>query len=189
MELLTIGAFAGLTRLSPKALRLYAELGLLPPAHVDPLTGYRYYAPAQQEQARLVAWLRRLDLPLARIRQICELGPAEAAEQVRRFWAEVEADLMARRDLAGFVIGELTGRPDPDRSDKNPARSDKNPDRSDKSPARLDQNRTALRYAARSHVGLVRNINQDAVFASDRLIAVADGFGAGGPALRRTRPC
>jgi DNA-binding transcriptional MerR regulator len=32
MDLMTIGAFAGRTRLSAKALRLYDRLGLLPPA-------------------------------------------------------------------------------------------------------------------------------------------------------------
>ena len=36
MDLMTIGAFAGRTRLSAKALRLYDRLGLLPPARVDP---------------------------------------------------------------------------------------------------------------------------------------------------------
>ncbi|MFW6724609.1 MerR family transcriptional regulator [Streptomyces sp. MAR4 CNY-716] len=35
--LLTIGAFAKAARLSPKALRLYDELGLLTPARVDPV--------------------------------------------------------------------------------------------------------------------------------------------------------
>ncbi|GAB2904611.1 hypothetical protein GCM10022245_45230 [Streptomyces mayteni] len=55
MGLLTIGAFAMASRLSPKALRLYDELGLLPPARVDPVTGYRRYAPEQLDQARLVA--------------------------------------------------------------------------------------------------------------------------------------
>lgn len=50
MESLTIGAFAKASRLSPKALRLYDELGLLTPARVDPLTGYRHYAPAQLER-------------------------------------------------------------------------------------------------------------------------------------------
>ncbi len=64
--MLTIGAFARASRLSPKALRLYDELDLLRPARVDPDTGYRYYAPAQLERARLVAWLRRLGMPLAR---------------------------------------------------------------------------------------------------------------------------
>jgi hypothetical protein len=44
MGLLTIGVFAKASRLSPKALRLYDELGLLTPARVDPVTGYRRYA-------------------------------------------------------------------------------------------------------------------------------------------------
>lgn len=41
MELLTIGAFSRASRLSPKALRLYDSLGLLAPAYVDELSGYR----------------------------------------------------------------------------------------------------------------------------------------------------
>lgn len=73
MELMAIGAFARASRLSAKALRLYDELGLLPPAYVDPASGYRFYDPAQLEQARLVAWLRRLGMPLARIRVIAGL--------------------------------------------------------------------------------------------------------------------
>ncbi len=64
MRLLSIGAFARATRLTPKALRLYDELGLLPPALVDPASGYRFYDPAQLERAQLVAWLRRLGMPL-----------------------------------------------------------------------------------------------------------------------------
>ncbi len=34
-----------------------------------------------------------------------------------------------------------------------------------------------LRYAARSHVGLLRRMNQDSVYAGPRLLAVADGMG------------
>ncbi|MGH3527164.1 MAG: MerR family DNA-binding transcriptional regulator [Burkholderiales bacterium] len=60
MALLTIGAFARACRLTPKALRLYGELGLLAPAKTDALTGYRWYASEQLHRARLVAWLRRL---------------------------------------------------------------------------------------------------------------------------------
>ncbi len=48
MGLLTIGAFARAVRLTPKALRLYDELGLLRPAAVDPESGYRLYAPAAE---------------------------------------------------------------------------------------------------------------------------------------------
>jgi DNA-binding transcriptional MerR regulator len=47
MDLMTIGAFAERTRLSPKALRLYDRLGLLPPARTDPDSGYRFYSEDQ----------------------------------------------------------------------------------------------------------------------------------------------
>ncbi|WP_348775098.1 MerR family transcriptional regulator [Solwaraspora sp. WMMD791] len=59
MRLLTIGAFGRASGLTVKALRIYADLGLLRPAAVDPDSGYRYYAPDQLELARLVARLRR----------------------------------------------------------------------------------------------------------------------------------
>ncbi|MFF0587099.1 MerR family transcriptional regulator [Streptomyces sp. NPDC003781] len=158
-ELLTIGAFAKASRLSPKALRLYDELGLLPPARVDPVTGYRRYAPEQVERARLVAWLRRLGMPLVRIRHVCSLDAGAAAEEVRAFWARAEAETAARRDLAAFLVDHLA-RKDPAMSPTAPALS--------------------MRYAAASDTGLVRESNQDTAYAGSRLLAVADGFGADG---------
>ncbi|MFF3335509.1 MerR family transcriptional regulator [Streptomyces sp. NPDC002888] len=160
--MLTIGAFAKACRLSPKALRLYDELGLLPPARVDPDTGYRYYAPEQLERARLVAWLRRLGMPLARIREVCELHarePGAAAREIRAYWARVEAETAVRRDLAAFLVDHLTAT------------------------SRKDTTMLELRYSAHSDQGRVRPANQDTAYAGARLLAVADGFGAaGGPA-------
>ena len=162
MELLTIGVFAKASRLSPKALRLYDELGLLPPARVDPATGYRFYAPGQLEQAQLVAWLRRLGMPLARIREVCELDAAAAAQEVRAFWARIEAETAARRDLATFLIDHLSWADPVTPATTNPLH---------------------IRYAALSDTGLVRDSNQDTAYAGSRLLAVADGFGpAGAPA-------
>ncbi|MEZ0091008.1 MerR family transcriptional regulator [Streptacidiphilus sp. EB129] len=162
MGLLTIGAFAKASRLSPKALRLYDELGLLPPARVDPATGYRFYAPGQLERAQLVAWLRRLGMPLGRIREVCGLDPATAAREVRAFWNQVEADTAARRDLATFLIDHLSWKDPVMASTTNPLH---------------------IRYAALSDTGLVRDSNQDTAYAGSRLLAVADGFGpAGAPA-------
>ncbi|MEV7425915.1 MerR family transcriptional regulator [Streptomyces sp. NPDC091212] len=162
MGLLTIGTFAKASRLSPKALRLYDELGLLTPARVDPVTGYRLYSPEQLDQARLVAWLRRLGMPLARIQHVCTLEAGPAAREVRAFWAQVEADTAARRDLASFLIGHLSW--------KDPAMS----------PTTKP---LGIRYAALSDTGLVRESNQDTAYAGSRLLAVADGFGsAGAPA-------
>ena len=84
MELMTSGAFARASGLSRTALRLYDELGLLYPARVDPVTQYRFYDPAQLEQARLVAWLRRLGMPLARILSVSRLPAAQARGGARR---------------------------------------------------------------------------------------------------------
>ncbi|MER5603250.1 MerR family transcriptional regulator [Streptomyces sp. NPDC002265] len=165
MDLLTIGAFAKASRLSPKALRLYDELELLQPARVDPVTGYRYYAQAQLEQARLVAWLRRLGMPLAGIRRVCALGPADAAAEIRAYWARVEAETAARRDLAVFLADHLAAAAP--------------------EPPRKDTVMLELRYCAHSDRGRVRPANQDTAYAGTRLLAVADGFGpAGGPAGR-----
>lgn len=157
MGLMTIGAFARASRLSPKALRLYDELGLLPPAHVDPVSGYRYYEPEQLERARLVVWLRRLGMPLARIRVVCGLEPGAAADEVAAYWTQVEADIATRRDLVTAVIDHLS--------------------KGTTSDARRIR---GLRCAARSDIGLVRERNEDAAFAGERLFAVADGFGAAG---------
>jgi DNA-binding transcriptional MerR regulator len=66
-NLLPIGQFAAASQLSHKALRLYAERGLLPPARVDPDSGYRYYRTEQLRTATLIALLRRADVPLSDI--------------------------------------------------------------------------------------------------------------------------
>jgi DNA-binding transcriptional MerR regulator len=110
VDQMSIGEFAGRSRLSPKALRLYDELGLLPPARVDEDSGYRFYEPGQLGQARLIAALRRLQVPLAEIKAILPLEPALAAERVRELWAATEAEHTGRRALAAYLIDELSGK-------------------------------------------------------------------------------
>ncbi len=107
---MSIGEFARRSRLSAKALRLYDELGLLPPAEVDPDSGYRWYAAGQLDSARLVASLRQIGVPLAQIQLILSLEPEAAAAQVRAYWSGTEADHAARRDLAGYLVDRLTGK-------------------------------------------------------------------------------
>ena len=110
MDQMSIGEFARRSRLSPKALRLYDGLGLLPPARVDEDSGYRWYEPRQLEQARLIASLRLLQIPLAEIRAILPLDPVQAADRVREFWAAADAEHTARRGLAAYLIDELSGK-------------------------------------------------------------------------------
>jgi DNA-binding transcriptional MerR regulator len=108
VDLMTIGEFARVSRLSAKALRLYDELGLLPPAQVDPDSGYRWYAAGQLDNTRLVASLRQIGVPLAQIQLILSLEPEAAAAHVGAYWSGAEADHAARRDLAGYLIDRLT---------------------------------------------------------------------------------
>jgi PPM family protein phosphatase len=159
-QLLTIGTFARAARLSPKALRLYDQLGLLRPAAVDGESGYRFYDPAQLERARLIAWLRRLGMPLGRIRRVCDLPAPAAAEEVARYWDQVLAETAARGQLASFLVDYLSGG--------GCAVEDA-------------ASMLGIRYAARSEQGPVRTSNEDTAYAGPRLFAVADGVrGSGG---------
>ena len=110
MHQMSIGEFARRSRLSAKALRLYDELGLLPPARVDKGSGYRFYESGQLLQARLIAALRQLQVPLAEIKAILPLEPVQAAVHVRQLWAATEAGHAARRALAEYLTDELSGR-------------------------------------------------------------------------------
>jgi DNA-binding transcriptional MerR regulator len=150
VELLTIGAFARRARLTPKALRIYADLGLLAPAAVDAESGYRFYYPDQLDRARLVAELRRVGMPLARIREVVDLPPDAGAEAIKAYWAGVEAQTAARGATAAFLVDVLTGR--------------------GKIMSVLN-----LRYAARTDAGHGRPNNDDFAYAGDGLLAVADG--------------
>lgn len=55
---MTAGRFSLATMLSAKALRLYADRGLLPPRLLDRTNGYRYYGADQIRTGWLIALLR-----------------------------------------------------------------------------------------------------------------------------------
>ncbi|MFB7476719.1 MerR family transcriptional regulator [Kitasatospora sp. NPDC056184] len=81
-DLRSIGELARDSGLSVSALRFYDGADVLAPARVDPRTGYRWYAPEQLADARLLARLRRVGLPLAGIRAV--LGAAPGSGEGRR---------------------------------------------------------------------------------------------------------
>jgi DNA-binding transcriptional MerR regulator len=79
-DLFSIGSFANLTRLSIKALRLYDELDILKPLHIDPPSGYRYYGVDQLSSARMIRSMRDMDMPLATIRRVLAVLPVSQAQ-------------------------------------------------------------------------------------------------------------
>ncbi len=181
MRLLTIGEFARASRLSPKALRLYDRLGLLRPERVDPDSGYRYYDPGQLERARLVAWLRRLGMPLARIRTVCDLAGQQATAEIAEYWSRIEAETGERRALAAFLVDHLS-RPSPPPPDPVGGALPGGDGAGKETTMPEEPTTLTVRYAVQSDHGRVRESNQDWAFAGSRLFAVADGFGADGDA-------
>jgi PPM family protein phosphatase len=186
VKLMTSGEFARASGLSRKALRLYDELDLLRPAAIDPASQYRFYDPAQLEQARLVAWLRRLGMPLAGIREASQAPPARAAALLTAYWDQVEAETSDRRELAAFLIGYLSGKgPAMDNTAvRNTAVDNIVVDNiatdnaaTDNAAMHKTEGTLAIRYAVQSDIGLQREENEDAAYAGERLLAVADGMG------------
>jgi effector-binding domain-containing protein len=97
-NLVPIGRFSQMTRLSIKALRRYDELGLLAPAWIDPGSGYRYYTAGQANLAEAIRVLRRVDMPLAEIEALL----AEADPEIR------SKHLAAHRERLAEQLAEQT---------------------------------------------------------------------------------
>jgi DNA-binding transcriptional MerR regulator len=107
-NLMPIGEFAAGARLSQKALRLYGENGLLPPAWVDPDSGYRYYRHEQLHTATSIALLRRAGMPLAEIRSFLRDPSVERLDAYER---AVAAEFVERRRVLHYVKRILKEEP------------------------------------------------------------------------------
>jgi PPM family protein phosphatase len=157
-ELLAIGEFSARSGLSAKVLRSYAAVGLLVPAAVDPWSGYRYYAPGQLAEARLILLLRQAEVPL---REIAAFLPDPGPDQLRRWGQDLDLEIASRRralDEARALLGQLAT--------------------SVASPAGQNGGKL-MKVTPGSAVdrGKVRPTNQDALLVSPPLFAVADGLG------------
>lgn len=94
-ELMPIGVFAQRSGLTSSALRFYADSGLLPPAEVDPVSGYRHYGADQMARATALRRLREIAMPLAEVGTVLDAGAGEAARLVDEHVARVAGDATA----------------------------------------------------------------------------------------------
>lgn len=109
-NLLPIGRFSRITRLSVKALRHYDEIGLLTPAVVDRSSGYRYYTYGQANRAEAIRVLRSLDMPIEDVREALDADdPKVAAKVLDRHRARLEAELGRHERMLAF-LGRLIDR-------------------------------------------------------------------------------
>lgn len=68
--MLSIGEFSKICRVSTKALRYYAEIGLLLPDEINPENGYRYYSIEQLEKMLFINRLKSYNFSLEEIKTI-----------------------------------------------------------------------------------------------------------------------
>ncbi|MET8280715.1 MerR family transcriptional regulator [Micromonospora sp. NPDC005174] len=114
-DLHSIGELARASGLTVSALRFYDSAGVLTPALVDPVTGYRWYTDEQIAPARLVAGLRRVGVPVPDIAAAVRAEPAEVHRlldaHLRRLadgLADARREITRLRTLVDPVRGVVT---------------------------------------------------------------------------------
>jgi DNA-binding transcriptional MerR regulator len=106
----SIGDFSKITGLTVKTLRYYHEQGLLVPTQVDEQTGYRYYDRSKIEIARIIVYLRSLDLSIDEVREIL-CGAVEDADLravLERQKARLESKISRDREIVRSIHAFLT---------------------------------------------------------------------------------
>jgi PPM family protein phosphatase len=161
-ELLSIGEFSSQCGLSIKMLRSYASAGLIPPAAIDPSSGYRYYSKRQLAQARLIGQLRRADVSIEEIREFLrQPDPA----RIDSWENEIRHTSASRHQALADARAALFD--DHEQSQRWPSSQQEENDMSH-----------PLSAATATHTGK-RSINEDSALIGDRCWAVADGFSGG----------
>ncbi len=81
-NLLSIGKMAEMNQVTVPTLRLYDQLGLLKPRHVDGQTGYRYYDINQNARLDMIAYMKELGMSLKEIQGVLEAEDIALIEQI-----------------------------------------------------------------------------------------------------------
>ncbi|MFD8969342.1 MerR family transcriptional regulator [Streptomyces sp. NPDC059568] len=113
-ELMPIGLFARRSGLTSSALRFYADSGLLSPAEVDPVSGYRFYSADQVARATVLRQLREIAMPLAAVEAVLDGGADEASRLLDEHVSKVMGDAAAAQQKAAViksVLGNVPGLP------------------------------------------------------------------------------
>lgn len=105
-DLIPIGRFSRMSRLSIKALRFYDEQGLLAPAWVDPASGYRWYRRAQAGRAEAIRVLRTIDMPVGEIRDLlADDDPELTGKRLTAHRERLRARLAEQERMLRFLEG------------------------------------------------------------------------------------
>jgi DNA-binding transcriptional MerR regulator len=113
--MLTISQLARHAGVTVRAVRHYHKIGLLPEPERDH-SGYRSYDANAVVALIRIHTLAAAGVPLARVRQLLDAGPAEFADGVREIDKDLRAEIRRLRDtrtrLARLAAGEHMALPD-----------------------------------------------------------------------------
>jgi DNA-binding transcriptional MerR regulator len=105
-QALRIGQVAEVTGTTPRTIRYYEEIGLLPPAEGRAPGSHRIYDEADVE--RLQELLRLKDLLGVSLEELRELVAAESARAaLRREWRSGVEDPVRRREILDEALGHV----------------------------------------------------------------------------------
>ena len=111
----TVGEFSRLTHLPVKTLHHYHQVGVLVPASVDPVTGYRGYDAAQVAAAHLARRLRDVRMPLEDVRTVLAAPDAAARDAgIAAHLARLQRELAETSAAVASLHALLGGAPAPD---------------------------------------------------------------------------
>jgi DNA-binding transcriptional MerR regulator len=103
ITMLKIGEFSRLSQVTIKTLHHYDELGLIKPAHIDPLTNYRFYTVEQLPRIHRIMALKEMGLSLEQIGIMLEkeLSTEEMRGMLRFKQSEIQQEMReAQRQLS-----------------------------------------------------------------------------------------
>lgn len=102
--MLQIGEFSRICQVSVKTLHHYDKIGLLVPAEVDRLTGYRYYRTEQIDRMNYIQRLKRYGFSLEEIQELLTLSDDKELLNALRTQKE---ELKRRQQEVAIILNEL----------------------------------------------------------------------------------
>lgn len=93
-----IGEFSKLTQVSTRMLRYYDEMGLLKPAKVDSLTGYRMYSAEQISTLNRIIYLRDSGFNVAEIALALNCSNNAIIEQLDKKSVEIMDNIQKEQE-------------------------------------------------------------------------------------------
>lgn len=93
-----IGEFSRLTQVSIRMLRYYDETGLLKPAQIDALTGYRLYSAGQIAQLRRILMLKDMGFAHPEVSAALLATDLEFSQMLTRRRLEIQNDIQTQQE-------------------------------------------------------------------------------------------